>query len=257
MGSLCEAVPSSQGLRATPPPVPKGQPVGAWAPARRGRVGPGAARSGASCALTPGLSPSLQPGQRLAPSPTSLCTRNLRAPSPSSPFSPTAAPQEGPFARPAASSGGPLAPSVPHPSAWPWRAPRGSERAIGGTTMDQPRPRAQPKSAHAPVPRPVPKTGCLASPVFARLSPKCPAVAHGKVQPLADASRQLSRPRSRRAARSKDGGWCVCVWMRTHRGVCTHGDCVCALSGIMCVHTGLCVHMGRVCAHGDCVCVHT
>uniref|UniRef100_A0A8D0C375 Regulator of G protein signaling 9 n=1 Tax=Salvator merianae TaxID=96440 RepID=A0A8D0C375_SALMN len=37
------------------------------------------------------------------------------------------------------------------------------------------------------------KLGCLNSPVFANLSPKCPTVSHGKVQPLDDLSQQLQQ----------------------------------------------------------------
>uniref|UniRef100_A0A8C3RVX8 Regulator of G-protein signaling 9 n=2 Tax=Chelydra serpentina TaxID=8475 RepID=A0A8C3RVX8_CHESE len=37
------------------------------------------------------------------------------------------------------------------------------------------------------------KRGCLTSPVFATLSPKCPAVTHGKVQPLDDLEQQLQQ----------------------------------------------------------------
>uniref|UniRef100_A0A674I833 Regulator of G-protein signaling 9 n=1 Tax=Terrapene triunguis TaxID=2587831 RepID=A0A674I833_9SAUR len=37
------------------------------------------------------------------------------------------------------------------------------------------------------------KRGCLNSPVFATLSPKCPAVTHGKVQPLDDLEQQLQQ----------------------------------------------------------------
>lgn len=35
------------------------------------------------------------------------------------------------------------------------------------------------------------KRGCWTSPVFATLSPKCPAVPHGKVQPLGERERRL------------------------------------------------------------------
>ncbi|KAM9119183.1 regulator of G-protein signaling 9 isoform 3-T4 [Pangshura tecta] len=37
------------------------------------------------------------------------------------------------------------------------------------------------------------KRGCLNSPVFATLSPKCPAITHGKVQPLDDLEQQLQQ----------------------------------------------------------------
>uniref|UniRef100_A0A7M4FNQ3 Regulator of G-protein signaling 9 n=1 Tax=Crocodylus porosus TaxID=8502 RepID=A0A7M4FNQ3_CROPO len=41
------------------------------------------------------------------------------------------------------------------------------------------------------------KRGCLNSPVFATLSPKCPAVPHGKVQPLDDLEQQLQQTSKR------------------------------------------------------------
>lgn len=190
-----------RGLGA-PLPGPQGQPVGAWAPAREGPSGQGAARSGASCALTPGLSPSLQPGQRLAPSPhLAVYTGTCAPPSPSSPFSPSCRSPGRPFRSPSRFIRRPSSTVCPSPISVALEGSPGSERAIGGTTMDQPRPRAQPKARMRLSLGRFLRRGCLASPVFARLSPKCPAVAHGKVQPLADASRQLSRPRSRRAAK--------------------------------------------------------
>ncbi|XP_006833663.1 PREDICTED: regulator of G-protein signaling 9 [Chrysochloris asiatica] len=44
------------------------------------------------------------------------------------------------------------------------------------------------------------RRGCLTSPVFARLSPKCPSVPHGKVQPLGDGGPQLPRLRPKKVA---------------------------------------------------------
>ncbi|KAE8577348.1 hypothetical protein XENTR_v10004542 [Xenopus tropicalis] len=41
------------------------------------------------------------------------------------------------------------------------------------------------------------KRGCSNSPVFATLSPKCPAVNHGKVQPLNDIEQELQQPSRR------------------------------------------------------------
>ncbi|KAH0510525.1 Regulator of G-protein signaling 9 [Microtus ochrogaster] len=72
------------------------------------------------------------------------------------------------------------------------------------TSVDHSRPHGQPRAP--------PKTraaltlgrflrrGCLASPVFARLSPKCPAVSHGKVQPLGDMGQQLPRLKAKKVA---------------------------------------------------------
>ncbi|XP_060251063.1 regulator of G-protein signaling 9 isoform X2 [Ovis aries] len=142
-----------------------------------------------------------QPGQRLAPSPhLAVYTGTCAPPSPSSPFSPSCRSPGRPFRSPSRFIRRPSSTVCPSPISVALEGSPGSERAIGGTTMDQPRPRAQPKARMRLSLGRFLRRGCLASPVFARLSPKCPAVAHGKVQPLADASRQLSRPRSRRAA---------------------------------------------------------
>ncbi|XP_017919371.1 PREDICTED: regulator of G-protein signaling 9 isoform X3 [Capra hircus] len=142
-----------------------------------------------------------QPGQRLAPSPhLAVYTGTCAPPSPSSPFSPSCRSPGRPFRSPSRFIRRPSSTVCPSPISVALEGSPGSERAIGETSMDQPRPRAQPKARMRLSLGRFLRRGCLASPVFARLSPKCPAVAHGKVQPLGDASRQLSRPKSRRAA---------------------------------------------------------
>ncbi|XDB61673.1 hypothetical protein AB1E18_015027 [Capra hircus] len=117
-----------------------------------------------------------------------------------SPFSPSCRSPGRPFRSPSRFIRRPSSTVCPSPISVALEGSPGSERAIGETSMDQPRPRAQPKARMRLSLGRFLRRGCLASPVFARLSPKCPAVAHGKVQPLGDASRQLSRPKSRRAA---------------------------------------------------------
>ena len=208
-GSLFEAVPFSQGARGTPPWSP-GATGRAWAPAWKGPNGQGAARGGASCALTPRLSPSLQPGQRLAPSPhLAVYTGTCAPPSPSSPFSQSCRSPGRPFRSPSRFIRRPSSTVCPSPISVALEGSPGSEQkreagvsgAVRGASMDQPRPQAQPKARVRLSLGRFLRRGCLASPVFARLSPKCPAMSHGKVQPLGDASRQLSRPRPRRAAK--------------------------------------------------------
>lgn len=198
---LCEAVPSSQGARGTPP-GPQGQPGGGLeAPAREGAEWAGGSPRGQLRPHSRSLSFSAA-GQRPGlPAPTSLCTPEPTRPlSPPSPFSPSCRSPGRPFrSRPAASSGGPAAPSVPHPSGVALEAPGAPRRASSGTTMDQPRPQAQPKRACA-VPRPVLRRAVW-PPGLRRLSRSVPLWPMAGVQPLADASRQLSRPRSRRAAK--------------------------------------------------------
>ncbi|KAM6164752.1 regulator of G-protein signaling 9 isoform 2-T2 [Rhynchocyon petersi] len=61
-------------------------------------------------------------------------------------------------------------------------------------------PRAPPKARAALSFGRFLRRGCLASPVFARLSPKCPPVPHGKVQPLGDTGQQLPRLRPKKVA---------------------------------------------------------
>uniref|UniRef100_A0A8C6G2L8 Regulator of G-protein signaling 9 n=1 Tax=Moschus moschiferus TaxID=68415 RepID=A0A8C6G2L8_MOSMO len=150
-----------------------------------------------------------QPGQRLAPSPhLAVYTGTCAPPSPSSPFSPSCRSPRRPFPSPGRFIRRPSSTICPSPISVALEGSPGSERkredggpgAVGGASTDQPGPGAQPRArARLSLGRLL-RRGCLASPVFARLSPKCPAVSHSKVQPLGDASRQLSRPRSRRAA---------------------------------------------------------
>lgn len=146
-GSLFEAVPFSQGARGTPPQSP-GATGRAWAPAWRGQPTAGPA--------VPSLPVSLllcSPASGWLPAPIWLCTPEpARPPLPPAPSPKAAAPLEGPSARPAASSGGPAAPSVPHPSAWPWRAPRGPGR--GGRLMCQGRSAGPPWISSGPGPSP-------------------------------------------------------------------------------------------------------
>ncbi|XP_043300446.1 regulator of G-protein signaling 9 isoform X1 [Cervus elaphus] len=150
-----------------------------------------------------------QPGQRLAPSPhLAVYTGTCVPPSPSSPFSPSCRSPGRPFPSPGRFIRRPSSTVCPSPISVALEGSPGSERkreagasgAADGASMDKPRSRAQPKARVRLSLGRFLRRGCLASPVFARLSPKCPAVSHGKVQPLGDTSRQLSRPRSRRAA---------------------------------------------------------
>lgn len=196
------------GARGTPPQSP-GATRGGLGSSLKGPSGRGSRRRG-SRALTPRLSPSLQPGQRLAPSPhLAVYTGTCVPPSPSSPFSPSCRSPGRPFPSPGRFIRRPSSTVCPSPISVALEGSPGSERkreagasgAADGASMDKPRSRAQPKArVRLSVGRFL-RRGCLASPVFARLSPKCPAVSHGKVQPLGDTSRQLSRPRSRRAAK--------------------------------------------------------
>ncbi|KAF4012953.1 hypothetical protein G4228_003853 [Cervus hanglu yarkandensis] len=151
-----------------------------------------------------------KPGQRLAPSPhLAVYTGTCVPPSPSSPFSPSCRSPGRPFPSPGRFIRRPSSTVCPSPISVALEGSPGSERkreagasgAADGASMDKPRSRAQPKARVRLSLGRFLRRGCLASPVFARLSPKCPAVSHGKVQPLGDTSRQLSRPRSRRAAK--------------------------------------------------------
>ncbi|XP_028340615.1 regulator of G-protein signaling 9-like [Physeter macrocephalus] len=142
-----------------------------------------------------------QPGRRAAPSPhLAVYTGTRPARSPSSPRSPP-----GRFTRRPSSTAGPSPIRValegsPAEGRTPEAARGRSDAETGGASAHQPRPRAPPKARVAlPLGRFL-RRGCLASPLFARLSARCPPVPHGKVQPLGDAGRQLPPPRSRRAA---------------------------------------------------------
>ncbi|XP_060146365.1 regulator of G-protein signaling 9 isoform X2 [Globicephala melas] len=153
-----------------------------------------------------------QPDQRAAPSPhLTVYTGAPLPPSPSSPRSPRCRSPRRPFPSPGRFLRRPSSTVCPSPikvalEGSPGEEPkreaaRGrSDAETGGASADQPRPRAPPKARVALSLGRFLRRGCLASPVFARLSPRCPPVPHGKVQPLGEAGRQLPRPRSRRAA---------------------------------------------------------
>ncbi|XP_049715692.1 regulator of G-protein signaling 9 isoform X1 [Elephas maximus indicus] len=81
----------------------------------------------------------------------------------------------------------------------------GSEASVdselsSGCPQPRAQPRAPPKARVALSFSRFLRRGCLTSPVFARLSPKCPPVPHGKVQPLGDGGQQLSRLRPKKVA---------------------------------------------------------
>ncbi|XP_024616340.1 regulator of G-protein signaling 9 [Neophocaena asiaeorientalis asiaeorientalis] len=153
-----------------------------------------------------------QPDQRAAPSPHLTVYTGAPLPSsPSSPRSPRCRSPRRPFPSPSRFLRRPSSTVCPSPikvalEGSPGEEPereaaRGrSDAETSGASADQPRPRAPPKAGVALSLGRFLRRGCLASPVFARLSPRCPPVPHGKVQPLGEAGRQLPRPRSRRAA---------------------------------------------------------
>ncbi|XP_022445522.1 regulator of G-protein signaling 9 isoform X3 [Delphinapterus leucas] len=153
-----------------------------------------------------------QPDQRAAPSPHLTVYTGAPLPSsPSSPRSPRCRSPRRPFPSPGRFLRRPSSTVCPSPikvalEGSPGEEPereaaRGRSGAeTSGASADQPRPRALPKARVALSLGRFLRRGCLASPVFARLSPRCPPVPHGKVQPLGEAGRQLPRPRSRRAA---------------------------------------------------------
>lgn len=239
---------SPQGASGTPPRSP-GATGGGLGSSQGEAEWAGAARSGASCALLPVSLLLCSPASAWPPAPTSLYTGTCAPPSPSSPFSPELPLPRKALARPAASSGGPAAPrlSLTHQRGL-WRLPE-LRAGVGGTTMGQPA-RAQP-SAHAPVPRPVPKTrlfglpGLRQAPEVSRCGP-WQGHSPGGCKPAAITTEVPESSQVRME------GWCVCVDAHSWECVHTHGDCV--YSGIMCVHTGLCAHGENV--HGDCVCAH-
>ncbi|TKC49191.1 hypothetical protein EI555_000344 [Monodon monoceros] len=154
-----------------------------------------------------------QPDQRAAPSPHLTVYTGAPLPSsPSSPRSPRCRSPRRPFPSPGRFLRRPSSTVCPSPikvalEGSPGEEPereaaRGRSGAeTSGASADQPRPRALPKARVALSLGRFLRRGCLASPVFARLSPRCPPVPHGKVQPLGEAGRQLPRPRSRRAAK--------------------------------------------------------
>ncbi|XP_057357628.1 regulator of G-protein signaling 9 isoform X2 [Manis pentadactyla] len=163
-----------------------------------------------------------QPGQHLAPSPhLAVYTGTCVPPSPSSPFSPSCRSPRRPFPSPSRFIRRPSSTVCPSPIRVALESNLGSEQkgAASGSEGHQgpsdadadtsgacadhplPRPRAPPKARVALSFSRFLRRGCLASPpVFARLSPKCPSVSHGKVQPLGDEGQQLPRLKSRRVA---------------------------------------------------------
>nr|KAF6296767.1 regulator of G protein signaling 9 [Myotis myotis] len=157
-----------------------------------------------------------QPGQHTAPSPhLAVYTGTCVPPSPSSPFSSSCRSPRKPFPSPGRFMRRPSSTVCPSPITV---AVEGSEQKgeAGGSSAGPGPSNADTSEASAdcPWPRPPPRAplkarmavsfssflrrGCLASPVFARLSPKCPPVSHGKVQPLGDVGQQLPRLKSRR-----------------------------------------------------------
>ncbi|XP_062072324.1 regulator of G-protein signaling 9 [Lepus europaeus] len=165
-----------------------------------------------------------QPGQHLAPSPhLAVYTGTCVPPSPSSPFSSSSScrsPRR-PFASPsrfirrpssaicpspirAASEGSsglePKAEASGSSARCGPSAPESSEASPDGGTAPRSRPGTAPKARAALSFGRFLRRGCLASPVFARLSPKCPPVPHGKVQPLGDVGQQLPRLKPKRVA---------------------------------------------------------
>ncbi|ERE69088.1 regulator of G-protein signaling 9-like protein [Cricetulus griseus] len=162
-----------------------------------------------------------QPGQHLAPSPhLAVYTGTCVPPSPSSPFSPSCRSPRRPFPSPSRFIRRPSIAICPSPIRVALESssglePKGETSWSGAncgpsviesseTSVDQSRPHGQPR---APPKARVAlslgrflRRGCLASPVFARLSPKCPAVSHGKVQPLGDMGQQLPRLKPKKVA---------------------------------------------------------
>ncbi|XP_072795561.1 regulator of G-protein signaling 9 isoform X2 [Vicugna pacos] len=155
-----------------------------------------------------------QPGQHTAPSPhLAVYTGTCVPPSPSSPFSPQCRSPRRPFPspcrfirRPSTICPSPIRVALESSSGLEQKGEASGSGAGHGssdaetseTSRDRPRPRAPPQARMALSFSRFLRRGCLASPVFARLSPKCPAVSHGKVQPLGDVGQQLPRLKSRR-----------------------------------------------------------
>ncbi|CAH6776344.1 Rgs9 [Phodopus roborovskii] len=162
-----------------------------------------------------------QSGQHLAPSPhLAVYTGTCVPPSPSSPFSPSCRSPRRPFPSPSRFIRRPSIAICPSPirvalesssglepkgeTSWSGANCGPSVTESSETSVDQTRPHGQPR---APPKARVAlslgrflRRGCLASPVFARLSPKCPAVSHGKVQPLGDMGQQLPRLKPKKVA---------------------------------------------------------
>nr|XP_012419725.1 PREDICTED: regulator of G-protein signaling 9 isoform X3 [Odobenus rosmarus divergens] len=160
-----------------------------------------------------------QPGQHTAPSPhLAVYTGTCVPPSPSSPFSPSCRSPRRPFPSPGRFIRRPSSAICPSPIRVALESSEQKGEASGSSACPGPSDtdRSEASAAEHPWPRPQPKSppkarmalsfsrflrrGCLASPVFARLSPKCPPVSHGKVQPLGDVGQQLPRLKSRRVA---------------------------------------------------------
>uniref|UniRef100_A0A2K6S877 Regulator of G-protein signaling 9 n=1 Tax=Saimiri boliviensis boliviensis TaxID=39432 RepID=A0A2K6S877_SAIBB len=160
-----------------------------------------------------------QPGQHMAPSPhLTVYTGTCVPPSPSSPFSSSCRSPRKPFASPSRFIRRPSSTICPSPIRVALESSSGLEQkgeSSGSTapcgssvtesseasldaSWPRSRPRAPPKARMALSFSRFLRRGCLASPVFARLSPKCPAVSHGRVQPLGDVGQQLPRLKSKR-----------------------------------------------------------
>nr|XP_021526527.1 regulator of G-protein signaling 9 [Aotus nancymaae] len=160
-----------------------------------------------------------QPGQHMAPSPhLTVYTGTCVPPSPSSPFSSSCRSPRKPFASPSRFIRRPSSTICPSPIRVALESSSGLEQkaecsgsmAPCGSSVTESsdasldaswprsRPRAPPKARMALSFSRFLRRGCLASPVFARLSPKCPAVSHGRVQPLGDVGQQLPRLKSKR-----------------------------------------------------------
>ncbi|OBS72855.1 hypothetical protein A6R68_12577, partial [Neotoma lepida] len=163
----------------------------------------------------------LEPGQHLAPSPhLAVYTGTCVPPSPSTPFSPACRSPRKPFPSPSRFIRRPSIAICPSPIRVALESssgldPKGEASWSGAncgpsviesseTSVDHSRPhgqpRAPPKARAALSLGRFLRRGCLASPVFARLSPKCPAVSHGKVQPLGDMGQQLPRLKPKKVA---------------------------------------------------------
>ncbi|XP_060242482.1 regulator of G-protein signaling 9 isoform X1 [Meriones unguiculatus] len=162
-----------------------------------------------------------QSGQHLAPSPhLTVYTGTCVPPSPSGPFSPSCRSPRKPFPSPSRFIRRPSIAICPSPIRVALESSSGPEAKgetswsgvncgspgteSSGTSVDRSRPhdqpRAPPKARAALSLGRFLRRGCLASPVFARLSPKCPAVSHGKVQPLGDMGQQLPRLKTKKVA---------------------------------------------------------
>ncbi|XP_073901388.1 regulator of G-protein signaling 9 isoform X5 [Castor canadensis] len=162
-----------------------------------------------------------QQGQLMAPSPhLAVYTGTCVPPSPSGPFSPSCRSPRRPFPSPSRFIRRPSTAICPSPIRVTLESSSGlepkGEASWAGAHCGPPVTESSEASITCPGPhsqsRALPKAraalslsrflrrGCLASPVFARLSPKCPAVSHGKVQPLGDMGQQLPRLKSKKVA---------------------------------------------------------